>query len=87
MSYFDGLVNAAFKKTEDGKVAYYPWGVMAKGLSSPMKCTNASSENSSKRFTWACFRSLFVRRFFSSLGKHSLPEPLAWGIFISSPSV
>ena len=35
MSYFDGLVNAAFKKTEDGKVAYYPWGVMGKGLVIP----------------------------------------------------
>ena len=35
MSYCDGLVNAAFKKTEDGKVAYYPWGVMGKGLVIP----------------------------------------------------
>lgn len=35
MAYFDGLVNAAFKQTRDGRTAYYPWGVMGKGILVP----------------------------------------------------
>lgn len=31
MGYFDGLVEAAFKKDAAGRTVFYPWGVMARG--------------------------------------------------------
>lgn len=87
MSYFDGLVNAAFKKTEDGKVAYYPWGVMGKGLVIPDEAHERQLRKFIKAFYMGMFPLIVCAAVFLSLGKHSLPEPLAWGIFISSPSV
>lgn len=35
IAYFDGLVNASFKQTRDGRTAYYPWGVLGKGILVP----------------------------------------------------
>lgn len=35
MAYFDGLVNASFKQARDGRTAYYPWGVLGKGILVP----------------------------------------------------
>ena len=55
MSYFDGLVNAAFKKTEDGKVAYYPWGVMGKGLVIP----DEAHEHQLRKFIKAFYMGMF----------------------------
>lgn len=31
MGYFDGLVDAGFKKDEAGNTVFYPWGVLGKG--------------------------------------------------------
>jgi len=31
MSYFDGLVNASFKKRDDGQTIFYPFGVIGSG--------------------------------------------------------
>lgn len=31
MGYFEGLAGAAFKKGQEGKTLYYPWGVLGKG--------------------------------------------------------
>jgi hypothetical protein len=31
MGYFDGLVDASFKKDSQGKDLFFPWGVLAKG--------------------------------------------------------
>lgn len=55
MGYFDGLVNAALKKTEDGKVAYYPWGVMGKGLVIP----DEAHERKLRKFIKAFYMGMF----------------------------
>ncbi len=33
--YFDGSASALFKKTEDGRVIFYPWGVLGSGYEIP----------------------------------------------------
>jgi hypothetical protein len=31
MGYFEGLTNASFKKDQEGKTIFFPWGVLGKG--------------------------------------------------------
>ncbi len=39
MGYFDGLTNASFKKNEEGKTIFFPWGVLGKGRILPDEAT------------------------------------------------
>jgi len=35
MGYFDGLTDGAFKTNPEGKLLFYPWGVLGKGYALP----------------------------------------------------
>ena len=49
MGYFDGIVDASFKTTDDGVLLYYPFGVWGKGYVLP---TNEKKQEIRKRLKW-----------------------------------
>jgi len=49
MGYFDGLAEAIFKKTSDGRSIFYPWGILGKGYIVPDAMTKQKLINFTKR--------------------------------------
>lgn len=35
MGYFDGLADGSFKRTDDGRIIFYPWGILGSGYEIP----------------------------------------------------
>ena len=50
MGYFDGLTNASFKKSQDGRTLFFQWGVLGKGRILPDEEAEARVRGFVKRY-------------------------------------